>query len=577
MYIKIKNIYKSYKFYVVLALAGTLQTGCKKSEKIPLDQKTEDIIYDKMDINGDFANQALTNLYTFLPQGFNRIDNAYLDAATDDAVSSKLSSNIDILGKALQSPVQVVDDAFADNYTGIYRANLFLSKIDVVPIDAAVKAYDKAEARFLRAMFYFELIKRYGGVPLIGDEVLNLNGNTQRARNTYTECVQYIVSECDAISSLLRTDPITTTLLGHATQGAALALKARTLLYAASPLNNPTNDVTKWQAAANAAKAVIDLGYFQLNNAAGTTKGADGVTPASFVGAFTNRADKEVILAFQQAKNKTLEREQAPVGYSNDLDNSGGLTSPTQDLVEAFPTIKGLPITLDVKSGTNTTGYDAANPYANRDPRLSATVFYNGQKWLNRAVETFEGGKDKPGGTLVQTRTGYYLRKFLPDLSVASAYGTIDHNFIIFRYAEILLDYAEAVNEAGDVLANRTEAYKQLTAIRKRAGITAGTGSLYGLTANMSQAQMRDAIRLERRLELSFEEHRFWDERRWKTAEVDFNKPLHGVTITKTGGTLTYQAKTVTNISFIAPKMYLYPISYTDLQSDKALKQNPGW
>lgn len=556
------NFKRSYKFYAMLLIMGIAQTGCIKNETVPLDIKTEDLIYDKMDINGFYADQALTNLYTFLPKGFNRIDNSYLDAATDDAVNSQPSGMIDILAKGLQSPTQVVDDAFATNYTGIYRANQFLSKIDVVPITAAVKTFDKAEARFLRAMFYFELVKRYGGVPLLGDQVLNLNSNLKIARNTYADCINYIVSECDAISGQLRTEPITTTLLGHATQGCALALKARTLLYAASPQNNPTNDLTKWQAAANAAKAVIDLNYYALN--------------ASFVAAFLNRADKEVILGFQQAKNQTLETAQSPVGYTNDLITSRGQTSPTQDLVDAFPTIKGLPISTDIKSGTNTTGFDAANPYANRDPRMGYTVFYNGQQWLGRAVETFEGGKDKPGGTLVQTKTGYYLRKFLPDLSTASAYSTQDHNFIIFRYAEILLDYAEALNEVGGA-ANTTLAYTQLTNIRKRAGITAGTGSLYGLTAAMSQSQMRDAIRLERRLELAFEEHRFWDERRWSAAGTDFNKALHGTTIIKTGSTFTYQTKTVGNIVFIAPKMYLYPFAFTDLQSNTALTQNPGW
>ncbi|QKJ28781.1 RagB/SusD family nutrient uptake outer membrane protein [Mucilaginibacter mali] len=556
------NFKRSYKFYAMLLIMGIAQTGCIKNETVPLDIKTEDLIYDKMDINGYYADQALTNLYTFLPKGFNRVDNSYLDAATDDAVNSQLSGNIDILAKGLQSPTQVVDDAFASNYTGIYRANQFLSKIDVVPITNSVKTFDKAEARFLRAMFYFELVKRYGGVPLLGDQVLNLNSNLKIARNSYADCVNYIVSECDAISGQLRTEPITTTLLGHATQGCALALKARTLLYAASPQNNPGNDAAKWTSAANAAKAVIDLNYYALN--------------ASFVSAFLNRADKEVILGFQQAKNQTLETAQAPVGYTNDLITSRGQTSPTQDLVDAFPTIKGLPIGTDIKSGTNTTGFDAANPYANRDPRMGATVFYNGQQWLGRAVETFEGGKDKPGGTLVQTKTGYYLRKFLPDLSAASAYSTQDHNFIIFRYAEILLDYAEAINEAADAASNRSTALAQLVLIRKRAGLTAGTPANYGITAT-TQSQMRDAIRLERRLELAFEEHRFWDERRWNTAGTDFNKTRHGITITKTGTTYNYQTKNVDNMVFIAPKMYLYPFAFSDLQSNTALTQNPGW
>ena len=223
-------------------------------------------------------------------------------------------------------------------------------------------------------------------------------------------------------------------------------------------------------------------------------------------------------------------------------------------------------------------GYDGNNPYVNRDPRFTATIFYNGARWLGRPVETFEGGKDKPNTALMQTKTGYYLRKFLPNLETATNYGAIDHNFIIFRYAEVLLNYAEAINEAANSPANRTLAYTQLTNIRKRAGITAGPGSLYGLKASMSQSEMREAIRLERRIEMAFEEQRFWDARRWKTAETDFNKILHGMKITRdSSGGLSYETVNVEPVAFIAPKMYLYPIPYAELQANGALIQNTGW
>jgi hypothetical protein len=552
------NLKTSYKTFLAILLISALQLGCKKYETEPLEALTEDIIYDKMDINGTYADRALTNLYTFLPTGFNRIDNSFLDAATDDAVSSEQANNIDILSQALQSSIQTVDDNFANAYMGIYRANLFLSKIDIVPVTANVKQTWKSEAGFIRAMLYFELVKRYDGVPLLGDKVLTLEDNLSIPRNTFQECVQFIVSECEAINGLLKKEPVTAVETGRITQGAALALKSRILLYAASPLNNQANDLTKWQAAANAAKAVIDINYYALN--------------ASFVTTFTTRAsNKEVILAFQQPTSSNLERALAPSGYQN-LNNSSGLISPTEDLVRAFPTLTGLHIS------DPTSGYNPATPYANRDPRFNATIFYNGSLWLNRAVETFEGGKDKPSGIQTQTKTGYYLRKFLPDLSTASNYSLVDHNFIIFRYAETLLNYAEAVNEIDNTVANRTIAYTQLTALRKRAGITAGTNNLYGLKANMTQAEMRDAIKLERRIELAFEEHRFWDVRRWKTAETDFNKILKGVSITKTStGTFTYQPIDVAPIRFIAPKMYLYPIPYSELVKNKALTQNPGW
>ncbi len=551
-------IIKEYKIFITFCVVSMLALACQKIENVPLEDRTEDIVYDEKDLNGIVANQALANLYTFLPTGFNRIDGSYLDAATDDGITSQYSSKIQLLSKGLQSTSQLVDDSFGDSYAGIFRANLFLSKIDAVPVNAATKIFWKAEARFIRSMCYFELIKRYGGVPLLGDKVLSLNDDLRIPRNSYDEIVKYIVSECDAVSGQLLKEPVTAVQLGRITQGAALALKSRVLLYSASRLNNPSNDLTKWQAAAAAAKALIDVGYYALN--------------ANFVNAFITRNDKEVILAYQQAKNQNLEQANSPAGYVSDLYTSSGSTSPTQDLVDAFPTITGKAIT------DPTSGYNAKDPYVNRDPRFEATIFYNGTDWLGRKVETFEGGKDKPNTNQVQTKTGYYLRKFLPNLATASDFAPTDHNFIIFRYAEILLNYAEAINEAGDVIANRTIAYKQLTDLRKRAKITAGTGALYGLKANMSQAEMREAIRLERRIEMAFEEQRFWDVRRWKTAAVDFNKTLKGIKITQApGNTFNYQVVNVEPIAFIAPKMYLYPLPFNEIQANSALIQNPGW
>ncbi|WP_256009247.1 RagB/SusD family nutrient uptake outer membrane protein [Desertivirga xinjiangensis] len=551
---------RSYKLYAVLACLCMSYTACQEAEEFPLEVRTEELIYDQMDINGQLAEQALTNLYTFLPKGFNRINGAFLDAATDDAVSSQLSGDIHILAKGYQNQFEVVDEVFAHNYTGISRANLFLSKIDVVPVSETFKQYWKAEARFLRAMFYFELIKRYGGVPLVGEDIFEMEDKISLPRNSFAECAQYITAECDAVSGLLRKDAalVPANELGRITQGAALALKARTLLYAASPLNNSANDAGRWQEAADAAKAIIDLNYFNLNS--------------SFSGIFTTRNVKEAILSVQSAKSSSLEQANSPVGYYSDLYKSNGTTSPTQNLVEAFPMLNGRGI------HENGSGYDEQDPYTGRDPRLEATVFYNGQEWLGRPVETFDGGKDRPGTALIQTKTGYYLRKFLPDLSSASNYPAADHNFIIFRYAEVLLNYAEAINEAADAVANRDIAYAQLKAIRGRAKITAGDGSLYGLKGNMTQDEMREAIRLERRLELAFEEHRFWDVRRWMTAETEFNKMLRGIRITKTAdGSFSYHVEAVESLVFQAPQMYRYPIPFAELQANKALIQNPGW
>lgn len=534
-----------------------------KYEQEPLNVLTEDLIYDEMDVNAYYAEQVLNNIYTYLPTGFNRIDGVFLDAATDDAIASANVSDIQTLSLGRQGPGSTVDQIWEESYKGIRKVNIFLSKIDRVPMNEATKTNWKAEARFIRAMIYFEMIKRYGGVPLLGDRVMNITDDFNIPRSSFDQCARYITDELNMIQGNLRVEEglATDPTFGHITQGAALALKSRLSLYAASPLNNPDNNPVKWDSAYVAAKAVMDLPYYGLLTGVGANAGAP-----TFRNVFITRKNKEVILAYQQAKNQSLERQNAPVGFSAPSPGNGAM-SPTQELVDAFPTITGTPV--DKSSAAY-----IADPYANRDPRMEVTVFYNGSPWLKRPVETFDGGLDRPGGSVLQTRTGYYLRKFMADFSTAAAYSNQDHNFIIFRYAEILLNFAEAANELGKT----SEALAQLRAIRARAGIRPGlAANQYGLPSNLSQDDMREAIRLERRIELAFEEHRFWDMRRWKLAGTFFNTTLHGIKITQNGNTLSYQEEEVSPLLFLAPQMYLYPIPNSEILRTPALVQNPGW
>ncbi|QEH43425.1 RagB/SusD family nutrient uptake outer membrane protein [Chitinophaga sp. XS-30] len=544
------------RIYILAIAAVVFAFSCRKYETYPVERITDNIVYDSLDKNGTYAEWVVNGIYAFLPNGYNRIDNVVLDAATDDAVASGYGNDIEVLGKSRLTAVNNPDDKWAFSYEAIRRANLFLAKVDVVPRDETTKAYWKAEVRFIRAMSYFELVRRYGGVPLLGSRYFSLEEPIRLTRNTFDEVVAYIVQECDAIFPSLRSDPIDNTNLGRITQAAALALKSRVLLLAASPLNNPADDRARWLAAATAARDVISLGKYSL--------------AANFNGIFTNRKSPEVILAYQAVQHSNLERQNAPIGYV-EPNVSQGYVSPTQQLVDAFPMLNGSAIT---DAGA---GYDPANPYANRDPRLSATVFYNGMMWLGRAVETFEGGLDNPAAEVRvsrRTRTGYYLRKFLGNFGTASDYSNQDHNFPIFRYAEILLNYAEAANETDD----RDAAYTQLMSIRRRAGLEEGADGLYGLKANMNKMEMREAIRLERRLELAFEEHRYWDLRRWKVAEQMLNKQVSGVRITRNAdGTFTYGYQQVDYVSFAA-KQYLYPIPYQEVTaSGGMIKQNTGW
>ncbi len=563
-----KNIYIKSVFAAFALMSLFALGSCKKYETQPINIIDEGLAYDKTDFNGIALNQRVVSLYTGLPNGFNRIGGYPLDAATDDAVANLTNTTIEQLSKSRITANINPDNNWNEAYTTIRNANNYLSLEPRVPANEQVKTFYRAEVRFIRAMSYFELIKRYGGVPLIGDKIYDGYEVISTPRNTYNECVQYIVNECDAISNLLRPNDYATLNLGRISKAAAQALKARVLLYAASPLNNANNDLSKWAAAAVAAKDVL------TGSPSSTLFVTGGVNafPTMFVTRINNF---EFILSYQSAASTGLERDYSPIGYA--VPNvSRGLVNPTQELVDAFPGANGRPITEAAS------GYSPANPYANRDPRLAFTVFFNGKPWLGRPVETFTGGLDNPTNYGGATRTGYYQRKFLGLFETTNSYSNQQRTFPIFRHAEVLLNYAEAINEAANLAANRTEAFNQLKAIRLRAGIPIGTtaGYQHGLKTNMTQAEMRDAVRNERRIEMAFEEQRFWDIRRWKIADVLSNSIVHGVKITKTPtNTFTYQVIDVDKLSFDAAKNYLYPIPLNEIASNPGLsnQQNPGY
>ncbi len=568
-----------HKKYVIpfVALALALgNTACKKDpETEPLYFITDELEWDSADRTAVYAQQFLNDVYSYLPGGFDRISGDFLDAASGDAVPSRLSQPVEYYTNGQVSAILNPDPYWGNAYAGIRRVNIFLANIDRVPTTAANITLWKSEVRFIRAMLYFELVKRYGGVPLVADKVFTLSDNLQLPRNNYEDCVAYIAAECDAVQGTLRKDAtLAAGDWGRITQGAALALKGRLLLYAASPLFNggqvngagalqgyPTADASRWQRALDANLAVISLGYFALNT---PTPGS----PTAYTSIFTTKMNKEIILAKQAANSTSLENSQAPIGYNTTAVVSQGYTSPTQELVDAFPTLTGA-----------TVSSTAAVTYMARDPRLDGTVFYNGASWLGRPVQTFTGGLDRPGTSAVQTRTGYYLRKFLGSFSTGSTYAATSHNFPIFRYAETLLNAAEAQNELG----NTAAALAYVIAIRARSGLTAGTGNRYGVPVGLGQADARALIRNERRIELSFEEHRFWDLRRWKTAETVLNGPVTGVVATRNGAgttaspyTFTYVRQPVSTLTW-QPRLYYLPLPYDEVTKNSNLVQNPGW
>ncbi len=558
-----------YKILIVAAIFF-LSVSCKKTlETVPIEQQTLDLVFNPKDSAGVQAKRFLYDMYSHLLGVYNRLGGDFLAAATDDAVSSNTSNTaVQQLALGTYAAGNYPDNVWENEYAVIRQANIFINNIDRVPLKGkldngtSMGAVWKAEARFLRALCYFELVKRYGGVPLMGDTVYQLGDNVEIPRSTFPECIQYIVDECDAIKDSLRPAPIDPAHIEMPTGAAALALKARTLLYAASPLYNggnidPGNKLTgyidysvdRWKKAAEAAKAVMDLDVFSLD--------------ADFIDVFITQDNKERIFARQGGNNTNVESANAPIGYKANV--SKGQTSPTQELVDAFGMANGLPI------GDASSGYDSMHPYKNRDPRLYATIFYNGAPWLGRPVETYVGGAGRPGGLIQQTRTGYYLRKFMGKFEDDANYSNHSTDDMLFRYAEILLNYAEALNEYLPTPDNRI--YDAIEAIRKRAGL-----SPYELPPHLNQDQMRTIIHNERRKELAFEGHRFYDVRRWKIADSVFNQQLHGMLIYKLGsGQYNYQEDEVLKMNFQSPRMYFAPIPYLEVVKNDNMIQNTGW
>ncbi|RYF63926.1 MAG: RagB/SusD family nutrient uptake outer membrane protein [Cytophagaceae bacterium] len=328
-----------------------------------------------------------------------------------------------------------------------------------------------------------------------------------------------------------------------------LALKARMLLYAASPLYAGTNDIARWKTAAQAARAVLDLGLYQLY--------------PSYQQLFLTPNNSEVIfnrLASQQGDGfQNLERWNGPNGYGG-----WGGNVPTQNLVDDYETMDGLPITA---AGS---GYDPQNPYVNRDPRLAATILYNGAPYRGRAVETFRpGGLDSPDGpeSFNTSPTGYYLRKFMNESRDFGSASGSQAPWIYFRLGEIILNYAEAQNEA---IGPDASVYIAINQIRTRASMPA-------LPAGLTQAQMRERIRQERQVELAFEEHRYYDVRRWKIAPTTENLPIRRANIIKEGsGKLRYEYPSVQERRF-SDRNYFLPIPLKETQANPSLVQNPGY
>jgi hypothetical protein len=401
-------------------------------------------------------------------------------------------------------------------------------------------------------------------------------------RSAFADCVDYITKDLDTAAQLLPQAYVDDIDYGRITQGACLALKSRVLLYAASPLFNgsantsdanlakivsyPTYNVSHWQEAADAANAVIQSGTYSLVT--------DNTAPGyGFYSVFLQRVNPEYILGFYRAANREMEQFYNPPSRGGNK-----YTQPTQNLVDCFPMRNGMaPFNAD---GTVNlaSGYDPANPYNNRDPRFGYSIIYNGSLYFSTttntkiAVNTYLNATTDGFG--VGTTTGYYSRKMCDENISANSGANTNRAWPLLRYAEILLNYAEAINETGQTAL----AYPKIIDLRRRAGIDAGANNLYGLKAGMTVEEMREVIRNERHIELAFEDHRWHDIRRWKIAMVvmnQFNKVMR--VIRNSNGTLSYERTESVRRHNFRPELYLLPIPDAEIRKMPAMVQNPGW
>lgn len=475
-------------------------------------------------------------------------------------------------------------------YSRIRQTNMFFENIDDVPfVDEAWRARLKGEVHFLRAYFYHNLVRLYGGVPIV-DKTFGLNDDLSISRNTLDESIQFVVSESDMAASLL---PLThgSDDIGRATKGAALALKARMLLYAASELfnnsswatdyENPeliasttSNRTAKWQAARDAAKAVIDLSIYSLQDTGDPVK--------DYTDLFLLKNSNEAIFSRYFIKSRGWEDGALPglANGPNGYHNWGGNT-PIQELVDDYEMVDGSK--FDWGNPVH-----AAAPYENRDPRFYASILYDQAPWrprptdakdydpdgkvIVRKVETAPGtwvpGLDTRQGPIEDWNggySGYYLRKFIDptiEHEYAASGGNQEAPWHFFRLGEIYLNYAEACIE----LNQDDEAKTYLNMLRARAGMPDITETGDAL---------RQRYRNERRIELVFEQHRYFDVRRWMIAPQVLNRDASGVTVeVPFGGVPEYTVSVIQDRAW-NDKMYLLPIIIDEMNRNNKLVQNP--
>ena len=553
-------IYKPFTKVILLLLILTGISSCTKDflEVVPKDQISDLSVWETT-TNADLF---LNDVYNSVPGPYNAFDpeENYSDDSMDgiNAVPTR-----QMYANSIYTPSSTIiygnAQGYWGQYTNIRKCNLFIEKVTAsVVLDDTWKKLRLAEVRYLRAYFYMLIWTRYGGAPIITN-VLNfgLQGDDIfRARNTSEETVKFIADECAAIAVDL---PLKAAESGRVTKGAALTLKGWSELFNASPLHNPTNDKAKWALAAATNKQVMDLAAYSLFS--------------DYVTMFWEENNNNVESIFSKAYlggtriGGSREGIQGP-SFANGTQISYGMVDPSQEIVDAYAMANGLPIT-DPASG-----YDPQKPYLNREKRFYQSIVYDGSLWLGYEMISRQGLGSKNtmdlSGASGVTKTSYYLKKGLnPKYAIIGINQLNSASYMVFRYAEVLLSYAEAQNEAAGPDAS---VYDAMNKVRLRS-------ELPSLTAGFTQQQMRSEIRRERRVELAFEEKRWYDLIRWQIAETNLNGSLHGMKIDLVAGTWVYTVIPAPGggRTFFANKNYYLPIPQSAIDRNSKLIQNPNY
>lgn len=559
-----------YIFSGLLAL--TLVTSC--SEK--MDYK-EYNVYDKAYVEKMFIRVGglMTNIYNDIDYDFGNYSGAMASSATDESVYSHPGNAVEDFYNGAWGPTNAKERVWNSAWDGISYCNLVLDEFSncTFPEYTEDEHYRQEmylyhnyrwEARWARAFFYFELVKRYGNVPL-KTKHMTANEANSLPQVSADSIFQFIDTECDTIEDSIIVNygdlgdmAYYKGQTGRANKLAAMALRARAALYWASPLFNPKGDKSRWLKAAQLSNAVIaearqeGMGllpdYSKLFN---KDSYKDGI--------------KEIIFSRRVAASNAFEKYNYPIG----MENAGGGNCPTQNLVDAYEMTNGKAIN---ETGS---GYDPQDPYKNRDARLAMTVAVNGEQWPNAAaLETFEGGANSSSVTY-GTPTGYYLKKYINQGTIIAKTGSnsFAHAWVIFRLAEFYLDYAEAaLNYTGSGYVAPEglpmTAAQAINVVRTRA-------KQPNMATGLDFEAFKKKYENERFVELAFEGHRFFDLRRWKEAP-EYLKTIRGMKITRqSDGTMKYEEQTIDTRTW-NDKWYLFPLPQKDVLNCN-YKQNDGW